>query len=60
MDVPGYIRSIHPRNVRTIIKKRIDVPEKTLVPIPNELVGKGISYSHITMKDIYNDKDILI
>ena len=58
--VPGYIRSIHPKNVRTRIKKRIDVPDKTLVPTPNELVGKGISYSHITMKDIYNDKNLLI
>ena len=59
-DIPGFIRTIHPKNVRTIIKKRIDVPDKTLVPTPNELVGKGINYSHITLKDIYNEKNMLI
>ena len=59
-DVPGYVRTIHPKNIRTRIKKSIDVPDKTLVPFPNELAGKGISYSHITLKDIYNEKNKLI
>ena len=59
-DAPGFIRTIHPKNVKEQIKKRITVPNKTLVPVPNELAGKGISYTHITLKDVYNDKDILI
>ena len=52
-DSPGFLRTFHPINVNTKVKKRITVPDKTLVPTPNELVGKGINYSHITMKDIY-------
>lgn len=59
-DIPGFIRTIQPKNVRTKIKKRIAVPDKTLVPVPNELVGKGINYSHITLKDIYNEKNVII
>lgn len=59
-ELPGFLKSIHPKNVRIIIKKRIDVPDKTLVPTPSELVGKGISYSHITLKDIYNEKNLLM
>ena len=59
-DVPGFMKTIQPKNVRTKITKRIEVPDKTLVPIPSELAGKGISYSHITLKDIYNQKDVMI
>ena len=57
---PGFLRTIQPKNVKTKIKKRITVPDKTLVPTPNELVGKGISYSHIVLKDIYNEKNMII
>ena len=59
-DSPGFLRTFHPINVNTKVKKRITVPDKTLVPTPNELVGKGINYSHITMKDIYNEKNIIL
>ena len=56
----GFMKTIHPKNVRTRIKKRIDVPDKTLVPLPRDLVGKGIIFSHITMKDLYNEKNRLL
>ena len=56
----GFIKTIQPKNVRTKIKKNIDVPNHTLIPTPSELAGKGINFTHITMKDIYNEKNKVI
>ena len=59
-DTIGYKRTLQPKNVKIHIKKNIQAPNKTLVPIPRELAGKGISYSHITFKDVYNEKNKLL
>ena len=56
----GFIKTIQPKNVRTKIKRDIDVPNHTLIPMPVELAGKGISFTHITMKDIYNENNKVI
>ena len=56
----GFIKTIQPKNVRILIKKNIDVPNQTLIPTPSELAGKGISFTHITMKDVYNEKNKII
>jgi hypothetical protein len=56
----GFIRTLQPKNVRTKIKKSISVPEKTLLPVPTGIVGKGLNYTHITLKNVYNEKNKLI
>jgi hypothetical protein len=56
----GFIRTLQPKNVRTKIKKSISVPEKTLLPVPTSIVGKGLNYTHITLKNVYNEKNKLI
>ena len=59
-DTIGYKRTIHPKNIKIQIRKNIMPPNKTLVPIPRELAGKGISYTHIRFKDVYNEKNELL
>ena len=56
----GFIRTLQPKNVRTKIKKSISVPEKTLLPVPTGIVGKGLNYTHITLKEVYNEKNKLM
>ena len=56
----GFIRTLQPKNIKIKIKKSVSVPEKTLLPVPNGIVGKGLSYTHITLKDVYNEKNKLI
>ena len=56
----GFIRTIQPKNVKDRIKKSISVPEKTLLPVPHGLAGKGLNYTHITMKNLYNEKNKLM
>ena len=53
----GFIRTLQPKNIKTKIKKSISVPEKTLLPVPNGLAGKGLNYTHITLKEVYNEKN---
>ena len=59
-DTIGYKRTIQPKNIKNKIKKSIVPPNKTLVPIPRELAGKGISYTHISFKEVYNEKNKLL
>ena len=59
-DTIGYKRTIQPQNIKNKIKKSIVPPNKTLVPIPRELAGKGISYTHISFKEVYNEKNKLL
>lgn len=56
-DSIGFIKTIIPKNIKIRIKKNISVPEKTLLPVPQGLVGKG-NYTHITFKSLYNEKII--
>ena len=56
----GFIRTLQPKNIKIKIKKSVSVPENTLLPVPNGIVGKGLSYTHITLKDAYNEKNKLI
>ena len=56
----GYIRTLQPKHINLKVKKSITVPERTLLPEPHGLGGKGLKYTHITYKDVYNDKNILI
>ena len=56
----GYIRTLQPKHINLRVKKSIVVPEKTLLPVPQGLGGKGLKYTHITFKDVYNDKNKLI
>ena len=56
----GFIRTLQPKNVKIKIKKSISVPEKTLLPVPTGIVGKGLNYTHITLKNVYNEKNKLI
>ena len=56
----GFIRTLQPKNIKTKIKKNISVPEKTLLPVPHGLAGKGLHYTHITLKNVYNEKNKLI
>ena len=56
-DSIGFIKTIIPKNIKIRIKKNISVPEKTLLPVPQGLIGKG-NYTHITFKSLYNEKII--
>lgn len=56
-DSIGFIKTIIPKNIKIRIKKSISVPEKTLLPVPQGLIGKG-NYTHITFKSLYNEKII--
>ena len=56
-DSIGFIKTLIPKNIKIRIKKSISVPEKTLLPVPQGLVGKG-NYTHITIKSLYNEKII--
>ena len=56
-DSIGFIKTLLPKNIKIRIKKNISVPEKTLLPVPQGLVGKG-NYTHITFKSLYNEKII--
>ena len=56
----GFIRTLQPKNIKIKIKKSVSVPEKTLLPVPSGLAGKGLNYTHITLKNIYNEKNKLI
>lgn len=56
-DSIGFIKTLIPKNIKMRIKKSISVPEKTLLPVPQGLVGKG-NYTHITIKSLYNEKII--
>lgn len=56
-DSIGFIKTLLPKNIKIRIKKSISVPEKTLLPVPQGLVGKG-NYTHITFKSLYNEKII--
>lgn len=53
----GFIRTLQPKNIKTRIKKSIFVPEKTLLPVPYGIAGKGVNYTHITLKNLYNEKN---
>lgn len=59
-EVIGFKKTVQPKNVKVQIKRNIPVPNKTLVPFPRELVEQGISYSHINLKDVYNEKNKLL
>jgi hypothetical protein len=54
-DSIGFIKTLLPKNIKIRIKKSISVPEKTLLPVPQGLVGKG-NYTHITIKSLYKEK----
>jgi hypothetical protein len=56
----GFIRTIQPKNIKLNIKTNVPVPEKALLPVPNGIVGKGLNYTHITIKNVYNEKNKLI
>lgn len=56
----GFIRTLQPKIVKIRVKKSVSVPEKTLLPVPTGLAGKGLNYTHITFKNVYNDKNKLI
>ena len=56
----GFIRTLQPKNIKIKVKKNVSVPEKTLLPVPQGLVGKGLNYTHITLKNVYNEKNKLI
>ena len=56
----GFIKTIQPKNIRIRIKKNVPVPERTLLPVPNGLAGKGVNYTHITLKNLYSEKNKMI
>ena len=56
----GYINTLQPKNIKLKIKSNITVPEKTLLPVPHGIIGKGLNYTHITLKNAYNENNKLI